>query len=189
MGLIVHSLNEFPLKAERDYYIYLLRGSWDDEITQALQQNFLQLADMASRNNAAVIRGTEGHHFGNEVFDWHHLNGIEREDFLPSIVITTLHPAQFRDEAAENWRDLRNDHLLAIPLKDKFKSARDITALLARITKDIKDQKPLRDFSIAEEMRAGVGGAVMDAFVLRPTIAGFGVDLKALASAFKKRKA
>ncbi len=45
---------------------------------------------MASRNNAAVIRDTEGNHFGNEVFDWHHLNGIEREDFLTSIVITTL---------------------------------------------------------------------------------------------------
>ena len=189
MGLIVHSLTEFPLTAERDYYIYLLRGSWDDEITRSLQQNFMPLADMASRNNAAVIRDTEGNHFGNEVFDWHHLNGIEREDFLPSIVITTLHPAKFRDEHAENWHDLRNDHLLAIPLKDRVTSTRELTALLARITKDIKDQKPLRDFSIAEEMRAGVGGAVMDALVLRPTIGGVGVDLKALATVFKKRKA
>lgn len=188
MGLMVHSLSELPLKAERDYYVYLLRGGWDDEITKTLSSTFSVMADHASRTRSAVISGTDCRHFNNEVFSWHHLNGVEMEDHLPCVIITTLHPSRFRDEQAENWQNLRDEQLLVIPLRKYCKTPNEVSSLLEGLFRDIRDGKRLQDFNIVDRMRPGLGKAAMDAIILRPSIAGLGIDLKVLGSALFDNK-
>lgn len=46
----------------------------------------------------------------------------------------------------------------------------------------------VHDFKIAKEERAGVKGAILDAVILKPTVGGMGIDLKALLFRFLKGK-
>jgi len=64
MGLKIHSLGELPAEASRGYYVYLLDYGWEEPLGRALRDNFDQMADVASRHDAAVILG-----LGNEFND------------------------------------------------------------------------------------------------------------------------
>ena len=78
------------------------------------------------------------------------------------------------------------DHLVIIPLREHCKTTTDVAKLIEGIFRDIKAKKPLSNFSVAKEERAGVKGAILDAVVLRPTIGGVGIDLMALLRRFRK---
>lgn len=186
MGLIVHSLLEFPVKAERDYYLYVLRGSWDSDIERALQENFFNMADVASRTKSAVIFGTEGRHFQNEVFSWHHINGEEAEPLLPALLITTVHPAKFQDQNDSFWQGRSiNDYMLLIPLKENCATGREAIELIRQIFDDIKAGKQLKDLEVVKPLRKKRGEVFMDGLVLRPTFMGFGFDLKTIPKIIK----
>ena len=92
MGLWVQSLNNIPIEAHREYYIYLLDYGWHEQLGQALMDNYEKMASLAADNNAVVIRGTHRVHFEDEVFSWHHINGEDAEKLLPAILITNRHP-------------------------------------------------------------------------------------------------
>ena len=101
MGLMIHSLGELPLEAQRGYYIYLLDYGWEEPLKDVLDRNFDKMAELASRNNAIVMKGTVGHHFSDEVLSYHHVNGQPGSKLLPAIMITTRHPSNFRDSGQE----------------------------------------------------------------------------------------
>ena len=120
MGLYVHSLIELPLDAKRNYYIYLLDYGWSEPLGNALINNFDKMADIASKNNAIVIRSVErGVHFHDEVFSWHGINGEKGDEILPAILVTDRHPQEFRE--SYNYRqnrDKQNFRIILIPLKN-----------------------------------------------------------------------
>jgi hypothetical protein len=181
MVLMVHSLSEFPINAEREYYVYVLRGSWDSEIEVALKDNFFQMADAASRSQSAVIFGTDGHHFQNEVFSWHSINGENAEPLLPAILITTVHPAKFRDEHDPYWQShTRNDHMVLVPLRDVAKSGSDAVDVLRNVFTDIRGKKQLQNFEVFKSLSPSRGRAFMDGLLLRPSFMGMGFDLKTI---------
>ena|ERR1039458_7575741 len=184
MGLMIHSLGELPLGAERSYYIYLLDYGWHEPLADAVYQNFGKMADLASRGGAVVMRGVVGAHFADEVLSWHHVNGQPAEEILPAILLTTIHPHYFRTQTDESPRSL-DDKLLLIPLRAACKSTSDVVTLVEKMFKDVKEKKGLPDFAIAQELRKGKRGALVDALILQPRFAGVGVDLKKIVAFFK----
>ncbi len=68
MGLHVYSLDNIPQSSNRDYFIYLLEYGWHEPLAQALNDNFNKMANLAAKNRAVIIKGTELSHFENEVF-------------------------------------------------------------------------------------------------------------------------
>ena len=184
MGLKIHSLGELPAEATRGYYVYLLDYGWEEPLSRALRDNFDRMADAASRNDAAVLLGV-GNEFNDEVLSWHGVNGRPADDLLPAILITNKHPSEFREMRGSWNRD--RDHLVLIPLRDHCKTTTEVATLIDGIFSDIKAKRPLANFKVAQNDRAGLKGALLDAVVLRPTVGGVGIDLKALLLRFKRK--
>lgn len=194
MGLKVHSLGEVPADASRRYYLYLLDYGWEEPLGKALRDNFDNMADAASRHDAAVVLGL-GNEFNDNVLSWHGFNGRrDTEDLLPAILITNKHPATFAerralysatDQDAMPWNS-GQDRLVLLPLQNHCKTPTDVARLINRIFRDIKANRPLADFEIVVEDRAGVGRAILDAVILRPTVGGLGIDLMELLRKFRK---
>jgi len=189
VGLYVHSLGEIPTSAERGYYLYLLDYGWDEPLGQAMKNNLPQMADKASRSDAVVIHGPRGVHFEDEVLSWHHVNGEPAEEILPALLISTRHPSTIRESHGPNSRSsFPKDAMLLIPLKKSCSTPQDVADLIQKVFADIEAKRPLVDFRVAREMRKGVGRSLVDAFVLEPNVAGFGVDLKQIiATLFRSR--
>ena len=95
MGLIVHSLENIPKSTRRKYFIYLLDYGWHEPISEALNDNFENMADRASKTNAVIIKGTRLEHFENEVLSWHHIIdpclAIDPYFFLLKRIFLTVH--------------------------------------------------------------------------------------------------
>ena len=180
----VHSLGELPAGATRAYYVYLLDYGWKDARASAMFSNFRRMADTASRHDAVVIRGCIAEHFADEVLSWHHINGQDSKDFLPAILITTRHPRDFRFRLYDADGGNESGRLLIVPLRDVCKGPDDVAPLLDKIFTDVKKKRALRDFVVSELMRAGVGGAVRDAMVLRHASGGRGTSLDTIARFF-----
>lgn len=194
MGLMIYSLDNIPESARRDYFIYLLDYGWDEPISEALRKNFDRMAQQAATNGAVIIRGTEASHFSNEVFSWHHINGLDGEEILPALLITNKHPGYFRNhEFGERWgRGLLNESqdvdikLILVPFRRFCRTSTEAVGLIQSIFDDIKSQKDLFKFSIAKEIKKEPGRAIVDAMVLEPNFAGIGINLKKVIGAFLK---
>lgn len=182
MGLMIHSLGELPLEAQRGYYIYLLDYGWREPLGDVLHHNFDRMAGLASQGNAVVMKGTVGSHFDNEVLSWHHVNGQSAEELLPAIMITTRHPSQFR-EIGQEWSK-KQDRLLLIPLRKVCQSSGEVIQLIEKIFSDIAQKKSLSDFEVAHEMKKGKAGAVLDALILQPNVAGLGININRIIDFF-----
>lgn len=186
MGLMVHSLSEFPVNAERNYYLYVLRGSWDSDIEKALRNNLLAMSDAASRSNSAVIFGTEGKHFQNEVFSWHKINGEEAETLLPAILITTIHQNKFIDENDPFWRtNSPKNFMILIPLREVIDSGNNVVDVMRKIFADIRSNKELSEFEVSKKLNRGRFGTFMDGIQLKPSFMGIGFDLKNIPKILK----
>jgi hypothetical protein len=186
MGLMVHSLQNIPESKNRDYLIYLLDYGWDEPISKALRDNFDKMAEIAAKNRAVVIKGTELAHFENEVFSWHHINNEKADELLPALLITNKHPKYFLENnnnlfgkrglvRADEYDDMK---LILIPLKRFCTTTTEVVTLIQKVFSDIVDKKDLSDFQIAKEMKKGVGNALVDALILEPNISGVGFSLK-----------
>lgn len=203
MGLYVHALSRLPLGLERDYYVYVLDYGWDEPLGQALHTNFRRMADLAAKNKAVVIAGTDSRAFAEEVlsvhvdnpdFSWSKINGEDGEEVLPALMISTIHPQKFRAEApgyqfGKTTKGSADEKLILIPLRGLCKDSTEVVALIERIFRDIAAQKPLTDFAIAKEIKAGNGAAFSDAFILKPSLWGVGVDLRELAKTWRAKSA
>ena|SRR5271166_3410448 len=194
MGLYVHSLSRLPLGwegLERDYYLYVLDYGWHEPLGDALHSNFRHMAELAARNNAVVIAGTDPRAFAEEIrsahfddsqFSWSTINGETGEDILPALMIATIHPRHFLDEGpgyrprmAE--KGIADDKLILIPLRGMCKTSSEVTALIESVFRDVAAKKPLLNFEVAKKIKAGSKGAISDAIILKPTVWGMGVDL------------
>lgn len=203
MGLYVHSLSRLPLGLERDYYLYVLDYGWEEPLGNALHANFRRMADLAAKNKAVVVAGTDARAFADEIlsvhvddpqFSWGNVNGENGEEILPALMISTIHPQKFREEVPgyrlpKVRKGVADDKLILIPLRGICKDSTEVVALIERIFRDIAAKKPLADFAIAKEIKAGNGGAFSDAFVLKPALWGVGVDLKELVKSWKAKRA
>ena len=203
MGLYVHALSRLPLGLERDYYVYVLDYGWDEPLGEALHANFRRMADLAAKNKAVVIAGTDSRAFAEEVlsvhvddpdFSWTKINGEHGEEVLPALMISTIHPQRFRDEVpghrfAKKGIGSANEKLILIPLRGLCKDATEVVGLIEKIFRDISAKKPLTDFAVAKQIKAGSGSAFSDALILKPALWGIGIDLKELVKNWRVNSA
>lgn len=188
MGLYIQSLENIPLSARRDYFIYLLDYGWNryEYLGDALKNNYEKMAGIAAENRAVVIRGTDRIHFEDEVLSWHHINGENAEGVLPAILITNKHPDQFRQKAsAQEVKADANLKMIFIPLHQCCKTESDVLLLIEKLFNDIKAGKNLDDFRIASEKKKGIGKALIDALILEPNYCGIGFSFNKLIQYFK----
>ncbi|MBA4026772.1 MAG: hypothetical protein C0473_00880 [Cyanobacteria bacterium DS3.002] len=188
MGLMIHSLGELPITAERGYYVYILDFGWEEPLGAAVRSNFDKMAEAASRSNAVVMKGTVGVHFADEVLSWHHINGQPGKDILPALLITTMHPRKFHELHLSDAQQVSHDKMLLIPLQDSCKSATDVSVLLENLFSDIRDKKQLTNFEIAKELCAGKDNAIVDALILKPNFNGLGLDFNVIIDRLKRKK-
>jgi hypothetical protein len=203
MGLYVHSLSRLPLGLERDYYVYVLDYGWDEPLGQAMHTNFRRMADLAAKNKAVVVAGTDSRAFAEEIlsvhiddpeFSWSKINGEDGEEVLPALMISTIHPQRFRTEVpgyrfSKATKGSADEKLILIPLKGLCKDSTEVVSLIERVFRDIAAQKPLTEFAVAKEIKAGSGAALSDAFILKPALWGMGVDLKELVRTWRAKGA
>jgi hypothetical protein len=196
MGLHVHSLSNIPRSENRDYLIYLLEYGWYEPLAEALNSNFFQMAGLAAKNRAVVIKGTELAHFENEVFSWHQINNERGEDILPAVLITNAHPSYFMEH---NHGYSRNSglyresidgelKLILIPLKKFCSNTTEVVSLIEKLFADIEAGKDPSEFKIAKETQKGIGSAIVDALILEPNISGIGFNFKKFGSFFGKSR-
>ncbi len=194
MGLMIHSLDNIPKSAHRDFFIYLLDYGWNEPISEALHSNFDRMAEIASQNKAVIIKGTVGEHFQNEVMSWHQINNENAEELLPALLITNKHPEYFRNakssfegdnmvRIADNVNDMK---LILVPFKRFCETTSEVTTLIEQIFSDVSAEKDLSEFRIAKELKKGVGRAIVDSIILEPNISGIGFSFNKLRNYFKK---
>lgn len=114
---------------------------------------------------------------------------------LPALMITTIHPAKFK-ETNPGYRFSNtspgnaDDKLILIPLRSFCQNATDVMALIDRIFKDVESRKPLTEFAVAKEIRAtSKNGAFSDALILKPAFYGVGVDLREMLKTWRSKRA
>jgi hypothetical protein len=179
MGLMTHSIAEIPIGVKRGYYLYLLDYGWAEPLYKTIERNFEHMAKLASKNDAVIIKGI-GSHFADEVLSWHKINGQTAENLLPAILLTTIHPALFREGQI-------NKPLIIIPLRQVCKNSTDVVELIEKLFNDIKKKKKISDFEIVKTMKKGKDKAIVDALILQPNIGGIGIDLKKIITLFKNK--
>jgi hypothetical protein len=189
MGLYIQSLENIPVGAKRDYFIYLLDYGWDEPLGEALMKNYEKMATLAAENKAVVIRGTHRVHFEDEVLSWHNINGENAEDILPAILITNKHPLEFKVSFEMHKKNTPDKDLkmILVPLKKLCKTTTEVVSLIEKIFNDIIDGKDLNDFRIGKEMNKGVGRAIVDAIILEPKIAGVGFSFNKMINYLRTR--
>lgn len=189
MGLWIQSLENIPVKAKRDYFIYLLDYGWDEPLGEALMKNYEKMAGIAAENKAVVIRGTHRVHFEDEVLSWHNINGENAEEILPAILITNKHPLKFKESYEIHKKKEKEDNLklILIPLKKFCKTTTDVITLIEKIFNDIKSKKDLSEFRINKELKKGVGRAIADAIILEPNFAGLGFNFNKMIEFLKSK--
>lgn len=189
MGLWVQSLENIPMEAKRDYFIYLLDYGWNEPLGEALMKNYEKMASIAAENKAVVIRGTQRVHFEDEVLSWHNINGENAEEILPAILITNRHPKKFKESFnSNNSGKVENDlKMILIPLKKFCSTTTDVVSLIEKLFNDIKSQKNLDDFRISKEVNRGFGKALADAVILEPNFSGVGFSFNKLIEYFKNK--
>jgi hypothetical protein len=187
MGLYVHSLNNIPPEAKRDYFIYLLDYGWSEPLGEVLANNYERMASIAATNKAVVIKGTDKVHFQDEVFSWHNVNGEDGEKVLPAILITNRHPQKFKESfgLSEHEKLEQGLKLILIPLKKFCKTTTDVVELIDKLFKDIQQQRDLTDFRIAKETKRGIGRALADSIILEPNFSGVGFNFNKMIGYFK----
>ncbi|MFU6435318.1 hypothetical protein ACM79Z_13100 [Pseudomonas aeruginosa] len=188
MGLHVNSIADLPLSESRSYYLYVLDYyNWDEPISNTLRNSIERIELFCSKNNSVMIRGLPSSHFYSEVLSWVKINGQEPEAVLPAVLITTLHPQYFID--SDNSKPLREifESLVFLKIREICKAPGDVVDLLEKIFKDIREDKKIKDFRVARELRKGERGALVDALILEPNFVGFGVDVKKVVGWIKDK--
>lgn len=186
MGLKIHSLGRIPSDIDREYFVYLLDYGWDEPLSRSLRANFDKMASLASRNNAIVIAGFDGEEFTNEVFSYYRINGQPGSEILPAILVTTCHPHKFAEQNQFPSRSrfyknaLYDDRLVLIPLKPACKSETEVAEFIEKIFHDIQEKKESSEFQVHKYIARGNRGALVDALILQPNLAGIGLDLKTI---------
>ena len=178
MGLMVHSLAEFPENVKRNDYIYLLDFGWEEPLSKIIHDNYSKIAAFTSQNNAVFITGAHGCHVDNEILSWHHINGERGEDILPALLITTENPHVFYQMGELSRTSDRNSKIVLVPLKRYCKTSSDVITLIKQIFNDIQDGTELINFEVRKEMKNGVLKRLFDGVILEPNISGIGFNLK-----------
>lgn len=180
MGLKISTIAAIPENVERSYYLYILDYyNWDEPISKTLRDSFDRIAKFAAENDSLVIQGIQESHFYSELMSWESINGIDPNDLLPALMITSIHPKYFLNgDGKQNHREkVPEDKIVFIEIGKICDTPQDVLRLIEKILKDVKDKKKIEDFQIKKELKSNVGKVLNDTIILEPNIAGIGINI------------
>lgn len=184
---MVYSLDNVPIGARRNYFIYLLENGWKGPINKVLKKNYDRMVSSAANNKAVVIKGTAAEHFQNEVFSWHNINGDVSDGLLPALLITNKHPKYFKESGKAffykpNETIKVQEHagmkMILIPFQKAYSNESEVIRIVESVFESISQGKDLKDFTIIQKQKKGIGNALVDSLILEPNISGVGINLK-----------
>lgn len=188
MGLHVSAISDLPLSEERDYYLYILDYyNWDEPISNTLIANLPKIESLCAKYNSVMVRGLPDSHFYSEVLSWVKINGQGPKTILPALMITTVHPKYFIEANGRKVDSEITESIIFLKIRDICKQPSDVVNLIEKIFTDISEKKEIQNFVITRELRASEHGAFVDALILEPNFAGFGVNIKKLVAWGKSR--
>ncbi len=191
MGLKISTIAAIPENVERDYYLYILDYyNWDEPIGKTLRNSFDKIAKFAAENNSVAIQGIPESHFYSELMSWESVNGIDPQELLPALMVTTIHPKYFLERDNREVRNERvpEDKLVFIEIGKICKTPQDVLKLIEKVFKDIKDKKKIDDFQIKQELKGGTGKILNDTIILEPNIAGVGININNIFKFLSKKQ-
>ncbi len=126
-----------------------------------------------------VVRGTDRVHFEDEVFSYHEVNGLDGNEILPAILISTINPHAFNEQHKfGRYRD--DDKLIIIPLRKFVDNSDQVYGFVRKLLAELKAGKNLSDIEVIKPRSRSIGKRLLDSIVLQPNFIGIGVDLKSL---------
>jgi len=180
MGLHIHTLSKIPDYMDKDWFIYLLEYGPRDPFTAAMNACFDEMAEWSSTGNAVTVKGTTPVHFNDEVLSWHNIGGLDGEDVLPALLISTINPHVFNDFCGPGREKYKpNDKLVVIPLRKIADNSDQVYAVVRRVLKELQQGTNLSSLEATVAGR-GYRQRVVDAVELKPSVAGASIDLKKL---------
>lgn len=180
MGLKISTIAAIPENVERNYYLYILDYyNWDEPISKTLRDSFDKLAKFAAENESVAIQGIPESHFYSELMSWKSVNGLDPQELLPALMITTIHPKYFKDgdDKQSIGGRIPEDKLVFIEIAKVCKTPQDVIKLIEKVFQDIKNKKEIKDFQVKKELKGGIGKILNDTIILEPNIAGVGVNI------------
>lgn len=183
MGLKISTIAAIPENVERSYYLYILDYyNWDEPISKTLRDSFDKIAKFASENDSIAIQGIPESHFYSELMSFKSINGIDPQDLLPALMITTIHPKYFlKGDGIQNYdEDIPEDKIVFVEIGKVCEKPQDVLILIEKILKDIKEKKELKDFQVKKELKSNIGKVLNDTIILEPNIAGIGFNINNL---------
>ncbi|POE05761.1 hypothetical protein [Pectobacterium odoriferum] len=188
MGLHVSAISDLPLSEERDYYLYILDYyNWDEPISNTLIENLPKIESLCAKYNSVMVRGLPESHFYSEVISWVKINGQGPNTILPALMITTVHPKYFIEANNREVDSEISESLIFLKIRDICKKPSDVIDLIEKIFTDISERKEIKNFVITRELSSFEHGALVDALILEPNIAGVGINIKKLVAWGKSR--
>jgi hypothetical protein len=182
MGLHIHSLSKIPRDLEKDWFLYLLEYGPQEPFTKAMNACFDEMANWASTGNAVVIKGTVPVHFTDEVFSWHQIAGLDGDEVLPAIMISTINPSVFNEfnKAQAKRRYEPSDQVVIVPLRDFTENVDQVYSFVRKLLRELSSERRLTDLSMVVTKKRKLGARILSAIKLAPSISGVGIDLRTL---------
>jgi len=178
VGYLLTALNNLPIDASVDYYLFLLRASFDTPILEAVERNFAKIAIEVGGKGVYAVPAANHDKWLNEV-GTKYLGATwqDYEDILPALLLTDRHPEEVTPESLR----------LFIPLGEVDKRFGSLDKLLVQITRFMRkeDNKFLEKFCKKED----VFDAGKRIFKWDVGILGIKIDVIELISQLKGEKA
>jgi hypothetical protein len=108
MGYMLNSLGNLPVDQDVKFYIFVIKGQWQEPLYGMIEQNFAMIARSVGQH-AVIAKGLNPSHWYGEVATKY--LGVEHDKYfglLPALLITDAHPDSVSEESLR----------LLVPLKD-----------------------------------------------------------------------
>jgi hypothetical protein len=170
MGYMLSSLGNLPVQNDISFYIFIVNGRWRGQFDDLIERNFSALAKEIGPNSV-IAKGFEAEVWSDQVCS-KYLGRTTKTmiDVLPALLLTDAHPGSLTE------RSLR----LLVPLRDAEKRFGGLDVFFRALAEFAKTRNPA--FLTRFEDRESFGGKAWSVLELKPSIFGFGINLKELAA-------
>jgi hypothetical protein len=177
MGYLLTSLNQLPVDGSVDYYLFLLRASFDTPILETVERNFAKIAKEVGASGVYAVPAADHDKWLDQVgASYLGATWQDYEDLLPALLLTDSHPEEVTSESLR----------LFMPLGDVDKRFGSLDKLLVQVTRFMRkeDNKFLEKFRKKED----VFDASKKIFKWDVGVLGLKIDVMELISQLKAAK-
>ena len=184
MGVKITSLTQIPSDLDLSYYVYLLTSGYPYGVERGLRRSFEIFAREAGEGDFVAFEGLVGE-FGGEVMNAYSIDGIDVDEILPALLISTVNPHQFKavHSIDKSGPFQENERVILVSLRQLCSKEDDVYDLVRSIIQDMREGKELSNFASNDERKT----KFLDAMVLEPNFVGLGVNLKELWNYLRRK--